>query len=237
MTDEPRPGADPTLVVSAQDLRVWLSDLDRPGADAADLGLLSEDERARAARFHFDVHRGRFVACRGLLRTLIAAQLGTAPRDIEFEYGPFGKPALAGGSELRFNVSHSGRYALLGFTRGRDVGLDIERVRTLDNLERLAEMAFSPGEQEELRQVPVLSRSEAFFSGWTRKEAYIKARGDGLRRLADFDVSLGPAEPVRLRRVHAEPDEPARWSLTALTPVPGFAAAVCVEEPAIRRLR
>ncbi|HEY6508436.1 MAG TPA: 4'-phosphopantetheinyl transferase superfamily protein, partial [Vicinamibacterales bacterium] len=81
------------------------------------------------------------------------------------------------------------------------------------------------------------SRSEAFFNAWTRKEAYIKARGDGLRRLADFDVSVWPSEPVRLRRVQDEPEEPARWVLTALTPVPGFAAAVCVEEPATRRLR
>lgn len=218
--------------MSAHHLRVWLADLDRHGADAAELALLSEDERARAARFHFDVHRRRFVACRALLRRLLAADLGTAPQDVAFQYGPFGKPALAGESDLRFNVSHSDQYALVGLTRGRDLGLDIERVRALDDLERLAETVFSPAERVELWQVPPASRPEAFFNGWTRKEAYIKARGDGLQRLADFDVSLGPCEPVRLRRVQGEPDEPARWSLTALTPIPGFAAAVCVEGPA-----
>lgn len=237
VTDRLRPGEDLDLVVSTHHVRVWISDLDRQRDDAADLELLSEDERVRAARFHFDVHRRRFVACRSLLRRLVAAELGTAPQDVSFQYGPFGKPALAGESELKFNVSHSDRYALLGFTRGRDVGIDIERVRTLANLDHLAERVFSPAEQEEFSLVPPASRAEAFFSGWTRKEAYIKARGDGLQRLADFDVSLGPGEPVRLRRVQAEPEEPARWSLMALAPVPGFAAAVCVEDSAIRRLR
>lgn len=237
MTDTPRPGDDLDSVVSTRDLRVWLSDLDRQRDESADLELLSTDERARAGRFHFDVHRRRFVACRALLRRLVAIELGTAPRDVSFEYGPFGKPALAGESDVKFNVSHSDRYALLGFARGRDVGIDIERVRTLANLDQLAERVFSPAEQEEFSLVPPASRAEAFFSGWTRKEAYIKARGDGLQRLADFDVSLGPGAPARLRRVQAEPHEPARWSLIALTPVPGFAAAVCVEDRAIRRLR
>jgi 4'-phosphopantetheinyl transferase len=216
---------------------VWLSDLDRERDEPADLDLLSKDEQARAARFHFDVHRRRFVACRALVRRLVAAELATAPQDVSFQYGPFGKPSLAGDSELKFNVSHSDRYALVGFTRRRDVGIDIERVRTLANLDHLAERVFSPAEQEEFSLVPLAARAEAFFSGWTRKEAYIKARGDGLQRLADFDVSLAPGEPVRLRRVQAEPDEPARWSLTALTPVAGFAAAVCVEAPVIRRPR
>jgi 4'-phosphopantetheinyl transferase len=210
---------------------VWLADLDRQEGGAADLELLSEDERGRAARFRFDMHRRRFVACRALLRRRLAEELGTAPRDVSFQYGPFGKPALASESALRFNVSHSDRYALLGLARGRDLGLDIERVRALDDLDRLAETVFSAAEREELSRVPTWSRSEAFFNGWTRKEAYIKARGDGLQRLADFDVSLGPCEPVRLRRVQGEPDEPARWSLMALTPISGFAAAVCLEEP------
>lgn len=233
---EHRPDDDPTLIVSVQDLRVWLLDLDRPGAGADGLEWLSEDERARAARFHFDVQRRRFVACRAVLRRLIAAELRTGPGEVAFEYGPFGKPSLAGEFALRFNVSHSDRYALVGFTRGRDLGLDIERVRAIDDLDRLAEMAFSPAEREELQQAPPPLRSEAFFNGWTRKEAYIKARGDGLRRLADFDVSVWPSAPVQLRRVRGEPDEPARWELTALTPVTGFAAAVCVEVPATRRL-
>jgi len=233
---EHRPGDGPALIVSTQDLRVWLSDLDRPGAGAAGLESLSDDERARAARFHFDVHRRRFVAGRTLLRCLIADELGTGPEDVSFEYGPFGKPSLAGQSALRFNVSHSDRYVLIALTRGRDLGVDIERVRAIDDLDRLAQMAFSPVEREELRQAPVASRSEAFFNGWTRKEAYIKARGDGLRRLADFDVSVWPSTPVQLRRVQGEPGEPARWELNALTPVTGFAAAVCVEVRPTRRL-
>jgi 4'-phosphopantetheinyl transferase len=230
----PIAGVQP-LVAPEAGVRLWLVDLDRAPAGPAEADMLSEDERGRAARFHFEVHRRRFVSCRAALRRVLAAVLGLAPRDVAFVYGPFGKPALAGAGAVHFNVSHSEQWALLALSHERELGVDIERVRALDDLERLAATVFSPAERHDLARVADTARAEAFFNGWTRKEAYIKARGDGLRRLTDFDVTLVPREPVELRRMDGEPDEPARWSLSALTPVAGFAAALCVERAEWRR--
>jgi 4'-phosphopantetheinyl transferase len=228
-------GAARPIAGPEPDVCLWLVDLDRAPAGPDERALLTADERARAARFHFDVHRHRFVACRAVLRQRLAATLGLEPRDVRFEYGPFGKPVLAGASRVRFNLSHSDQWALLALSADRDLGVDIERVRVLDDLDRLAETVFSPAERRDLARVDDSARAEAFFNGWTRKEAYIKARGDGLQRLTDFDVTLVPHEPVELRRMDGEPDEPARWSLSALTPVAGFAAALCVERAEWRR--
>jgi 4'-phosphopantetheinyl transferase len=211
---------------------VWLADLDAAdaGQDATD--LLSDDERARAGRFVFDLHRRRFIVCRAWLRVRLAERLGVAPRDLQFHYGPMGKPALAGAGTLRFNVSHSDRHALLAIADGIELGIDIERVRPVTDMDALAERVFSEAERAALGRVPPERRVEAFFDGWTRKEAYIKARGEGIARLRAIEVALTPGEPPRLIRVDEQPEEPQRWVLEALSPVPGFAAALCMERPA-----
>jgi 4'-phosphopantetheinyl transferase len=211
------------------DAAVWLADLDAAGARDDALNILSEDERERASRFVFDVHRRRFIACRAWLRTQLAERLGRAPGSLRFEYGPVGKPALAGGGALRFNVSHSDRYALLAVAEGAEIGVDIERLRPLKDMDALAERVFSAAERAALAAVPADGRIDAFFAGWTRKEAYIKALGQGIGLLGDIDVVLTPGEAPRLVRVAGRPDELQRWALEALSPVPGFAAAVCVE--------
>jgi 4'-phosphopantetheinyl transferase len=208
---------------------IWLADLDAADAGDGALALLSEDERARARRFVFDVHRHRFVACRAWLRTLLADRLGRAPEALRFEYGPVGKPALAGGGPVRFNVSHSDRYGLVAMTDGAEVGVDIERLRPLRDMDALAERVFSPAERAALERVAADQKLDAFFAGWTRKEAYIKARGEGIGLLGAIEVALGPGDTPRLIRVAGRLEEPERWSLEALSPVSGFAAAVCVE--------
>jgi 4'-phosphopantetheinyl transferase len=215
------------LIASAGDASMWLVDLDGPAESDAAQPVLSADERARAARFVFDVHRQRFVACRVALRRVLGRQLGVAPAAIAFEYGPSGKPALAGRAGPRFNVSHSDRYALIAVAAA-EVGVDLERIRPLKDMDQLAARVFSDGERRALATVPAGARAEAFFAGWTRKEAYIKARGDGIGLLGAIEVSLTPDEPARLIRVADQPDEPSRWALQAISPVPGFAAAVCV---------
>ena len=211
------------------EVQLWLIDLDTPDA-AADGALLSSDEAARAARFVFDRHRRRFVAGRAALRRIIGAEMGRAPETMAFDYGPAGKPSLSGAeaTAVRFNLSHSDQWALLAVTRAGDVGVDIEKQRPLPDVLRLAQTAFSPTELEELRGVPASAQEDAFFAGWTRKEAYIKARGDRLTRLRDFDVSLAFDRP-RLVRVTGAPSEPQRWTLSSFVPVPGYAAALCVE--------
>ena len=131
---------------------------------------------------------------------------------------------------MHFNLSHSDQWALVAVSRGGAVGVDIEKRRPLADVLRLARTAFSPNELRALRAVAPAEQEEAFFAGWTRKEAYIKARGDRLSLLWNFDVSLTPAEP-RLLRVEGADSEPERWELASFVPVDGYAGALCVERP------
>jgi len=215
------------LIATSGEAAIWLADLDAADTGEPALAVLSEDERERAARFVFEVHRRRFIACRAWLRRQLGERLQRAPHDLRFEYGPVGKPSLSGGA-LRFNVSHSDRYALLAVADA-EIGVDIEQERPLSDMDALAERVFSTAERHALAQVPAARKAEAFFAGWTRKEAYIKARGEGIGLLAAIDVVLTPGEPPRLIRVDGQPGELERWSIQALSPVHGFAAAVCVE--------
>ena len=126
-----------------------------------------------------------------------------------------------------FIQSGFGFYAV---TRQRRVGVDIEYLRSLPDLDTVAERMFSPGERAALRRLPLAQRHEGFFNGWTRKEAYIKAIGEGLSHPLDrFTVSLAPGAPARLEDVESDPAEAARWTLEALAPNPGCVAALAVE--------
>ena len=162
------------LIATSGEAAIFLADLDAADAGERALAVLSEDERARAARFVFDVHRHRFIACRAWLRGQLGERVSRAAHDLRFEYGPVGKPSLPGGA-LRFNVSHSDRYALLAVA-DVEIGVDIERERPLSDMDALAARVFSVGERQALAQVPAGRKVETFFAGWTRKEAYIKAR-------------------------------------------------------------
>jgi len=193
---------------------------------------LSADEAKRAAAFCFERDRHRFVAARGFLREILGRYLRAAGEALSFEYGPHGKPALAGEfrDALRFNVSHSGEMALYAVTLQREVGVDIEALREVNDAEQIAERFFSPAERVAFRLQAPGQRQQAFFNCWTRKEAYLKALGDGLARPLDgFDVTLAPGEPARLLRVEGEPRESERWSLRELLPARGYVGAVAVE--------
>jgi 4'-phosphopantetheinyl transferase len=221
----------PGLALGDSEVHVWRASLERGAAALARLaGTLNPDERARADRFHFEQDRKHFLAGRGLLRTILAGYLGREPASLGFRYGPHGKPALAGPELLCFNLTHSRGLALLAVTWGRQVGVDVERVDRTVRHEEIAERFFSAREREALRSLPAELRAEAFFAGWTRKEAYLKAHGGGLSvPLDSFDVSLGPGEPALLLAIRDAPGEAGRWSLAALDPEPGYAAAVAVE--------
>ena len=215
------------------DVHVWLACLDSSFRSLPQLGdSLSLDERRRAARFHFERDRRRFVAGRGVLRAILGEYLETEPKQIAFGYGPNGKPSLAPavGLRLRFNVSHSQNLALFAITKVGAVGIDLEAIRPIADAEQIALSLFSPWENECLQTLPEVERLEGFFNCWTRKEAYVKARGEGLSRaLDDFDVTLTPGDPVRLVSVRGDPSQPSRWSLSGLSPVDGYAAALAVE--------
>lgn len=220
---------DPLPALRSGEIHVYAAVLD--AATAAALGRhLSEDEAARAARFHFERDRTRFVAARGLLRSLLGRLLGRDPAALGFAYGGRGKPSLdAASGELHFNVSHSGGRGLFAFTRVGALGVDIEQERPLPDLESIVARYFSEGESAGLLALPEAQRPAAFFRCWARKEAFIKATGDGLGRPLDaFDVAFAGDEPARLLRIAGDPDAPRRFHMQALDAGPGFAAALAV---------
>ena len=206
---------------------VWLVDLEQSDMVRAKLWpLLNEEEQARAKRFYFDIHRNHFIVGRGLLRILLGRYLNVAPDKIVFAYGEHGKPFLPN-TNLNFNISHSYGMALLAFTHGRELGVDIEQIRPLEDAAAIAKMNFSAKEVTEYTAVPDAQKPLAFYNCWTRKEAFIKAIGEGLTcPLDSFDVTLIPGEPAQLLQVKGSTAEANKWRLQSLNPVEGYVAAI-----------
>lgn len=194
--------------------------------------LLSSEELQRADRFRFEKDRNQFTIARALLRTLIGKYLGDNPASIQFRFSDKGKPSVAGQNEsgLQFNVAHSGDVILLAFARARRLGVDVEQVQADFATDEVAERFFSQAERKSLRTLSPAVRSAAFFRCWTRKEAYIKATGDGLSLgLDQFDVTLLEEEPAKLLASRPDPREAERWTMHHLNVKPGHAAALVCE--------
>jgi 4'-phosphopantetheinyl transferase len=212
-------------------VHVWWATLDQPAAYVDQLiSTLSDDERARAARFPNERRLRSFVVARGMLREMVGQYVGTAPAAVQFAYGMHGKPRLvapAGAETLEFNLAHTHGLVVYAFTRGRCVGVDVERMRTLANAEQLARRFFSRQEHAALTTLPAEERHAAFWACWTRKEAYIKARGNGLAMLRQFSVELASADGQH--SLWAEDAD--RWSLYAFTPTADYVAALVAEAP------
>jgi 4'-phosphopantetheinyl transferase len=213
----------------AGEVHVWRASLERsPQTVARMRGLLAADEQSRADRFRFERDRSRYVVGRALLRELLGRYLATAPEALEFEYGEFDKPALSSGPW--FNLSHSGSIALYAFSGESEIGVDVE----LDDADfahgRVAERFFSPSEVGVLQALPADAQPRAFLTCWTRKEAFIKARGDGLSLALDsFDVTLSPDVPAALVRTAWCSEEPGQWSMEDLSDSrAGYVAAVAM---------
>jgi len=222
------------LALPDDEVQLWRVDLEAiRAAESRWQEVLSANERKRAARFHFPADRQRFVASRALLRKILAAFFpDTRPTDLNFSYSKKDKPSLAGAhaaSDIKFNVSHSGGIALYAFARRRDIGVDVEQVRQDFDLEAIAHRFFSADEQKQLDTAPPEEKPEAFFRCWTRKEAYIKATGDGLSLpLSQFDVSLEVGEKNGLLATRPDASEAGRWLLQEVPGGPGYVAALCV---------
>jgi 4'-phosphopantetheinyl transferase len=200
--------------------------------------ILANDETERASRFRFQKDRKRFVAGRGLLRMILSPYVGVPPGEIIFTYGSRGKPGLArqeGRPAIEFNLAHSGGMAIYAITRDRPVGVDIEAFQPEFPTEDVARNFFSLAELAALRSLPKDMQRTAFFKCWTRKEAFIKALGDGLScPLSDFDVSLTPGEPALLLQVRWASEEASRWCMEDIESVPGCAGALVVAGPRCR---
>jgi 4'-phosphopantetheinyl transferase len=229
-TWQPGP-ANPSL--PHRELHVWRIPLAATAQtlDAA-RALLAPDERVRADRFTVDAPRRRFTFARAALRNVLARYTGQPPREIAFTTGPHGKPALAGDSPFRFNLSHSEDLALLAVTRRTDVGIDLEAIDPRRAADDIAARYFSPAEQAQLGpHADPAARTAAFFRAWSRKEAVIKALGEGLAcPLTSFDVSLDPLD-ARLLALRREHTDPSAWTMLAIEAAPGYAAAAAVIGP------
>ena len=196
--------------------------------------LLSDTEAHRASRFAFDRDRRRFTVARARLRQLLGVRLDVRPESVELVYGERGKPALArrfAASGLRFNVAHSDDVAVYAFAPGREIGIDVETVRLIRDADDIAARFFSRRENEAYRALDPRDKPVGFFNCWTRKEAFIKALGDGLYHPLDrFDVSLAPGEPARILRVEHTPGDHCGWTLHSFLPGPGIVGAIVVRK-------
>jgi len=191
--------------------------------------LLSRDEQEKALRLREGRPRNDFVVTRGTLRALLAKYLSAAPQEVEFCYGIHGKPLLGGNSNLRFNVSHTQGLAIMAFARDRAVGVDVESMSRKTEVKPLAERFFSDSEWQCLRRLSGQELRAAFFRCWTRKEAYIKAKGDGLALpLRQFDVSIAAGDRDALLATRPDPGEAACWTISDVPVTAEYAAAVAV---------
>jgi len=220
----------PEIFLDPQEVHVWPAQLTASRAAQQDcFHSLSPDERQRASRFRFDHLQVAFTLTRGTLRALLGRYLGLAPTQIRFEYAERGKPRVASPpSSLMFNLSHSGQLAVFAFSHHRELGIDVELIRHVDEQESIVQRFFSPGECHDWFSLPPEQRDAAFFRCWTRKEAYIKAVGDGLQLPLDsFRVTLLPGEPAALLSA-SDPAAIHRWAFHHFEPAEGYAGALAV---------
>lgn len=213
-------------------LHLWASRLDQESDKISKMiGSLSEAECHRADRFHFEVDRRRFVVSHAFLRRVLAAYLGGTPSEIEFEIEPQGKPVLAapaGSSRLEFNLAHSGEFAVVGVA-WQQLGVDIEITRDLEECETVAKRFFSSREYEALLALPSQERNQAFFRCWTRKEAFIKAVGQGLTfPLSSFDVTLAAGIPAAILHFEHGSRDARDWNLLDLKLADGVVGAAAL---------
>ena len=233
--------APPGGRIGENDTHVWLIELPAIAVDAAEIGsVLAPEELSRGAKFFREIDRRRYLTTRFALRDILGRYGRELPERIEFDYNAFGKPSLIGEAALRFNVSHAGEVSLVAVAWNRQVGVDVEKIRgdssdELVTLRNIARRFFAPNEVNRLLQLPEAALPQSFFTCWTRKEAFIKAKGAGLSiPLDSFEVSFLPGERPELMVYSAGPEENERWSVFHLEPAPGYVGALVVEGEDLR---
>ena len=214
-------------------VHLWRANLNLPSAVVEQLAsFLSKDEVARANKFRFPQHQRRFTVARGILRHLLANYLQISPVAVQFEYGDRGKPSLAipfSDSSLQFNISHSQEYALYGFTYNYPLGVDLEYLRSMEDVAKIAQRFFSTQEYQLIASLSGQQQQKAFFQLWTAKEAYLKATGIGLTgSLADVNICLDQTDPC-LQAIQGNKQATANWSMYSYLPVVNYVAAIAIK--------
>ena len=226
------------LALTTNCVDVWRVRLDEPEKAGSEAGVLSPDEIARASRFHFEEDRIHFTRCRFALRGVLSAYLAIPAPAIRLEYPASGKPQLEGRKNhctLQFNVSHSANMALIAVASEHRLGVDIEKIRGDVDTSSLAERFFSIRERAGLQALPEHLRVPGFFACWTRKEAFLKATGDGLSfPLADFSVTTHPDLSPELEEIRGNTEARKQWFLADLSVAGGFRATVAVDRSSCR---
>ncbi len=229
---ETRPADWPPAFPTAR-VDVWRVRLDQPPTAGSEGSVLSPDEIARAGRFHFEKDRIHFTRCRTALRGVLSGYLAVPAANIRFEYLISGKPQLAAGQNphaLQFNVSHSASMALIAVGSEHRLGVDMEKIRADVDTTSLADRFFSLRERAGLQALPEHLRVPGFFACWTRKEAFLKATGDGLSfPLADFSVTTHPDLNPEIEEINGNTKAGKQWFLTDLSVVEGYRATVALE--------
>ncbi len=222
------------LCLHKNEIHIWKINLLQPAAVTGALyELLSEDEKDRANRFHFPKDRDKYIVGRAAMRIILSRYIAENPGALVFYYGLQGKPFLSdelNKPQIRFNLSHSHQLALLGVALQQEIGVDIEYIRPEFGGEDIAKRFFAPGEVNRLFKLPQSQQKQAFFNCWTRKEAFIKARGEGLScPLDQFEVALEPGKPARLLQTQWDPQEAAQWTMQEIYIEGNYRAAVAVK--------
>lgn len=213
--------------------------------------MLCATEKSRADRFLLAEHRRRFIAGRGLLRIILGKYVKETPAQLEFSYGPQGKPELSDGhstcstsltEKLNFNLSHSHAMALYAVSGNRCIGVDVEHLegehrRVERDVVQLAKRYFSPHEYTFIQSVPASQQKQAFFQRWTVKEAYVKAIGAGLGAIEQVEVSISEQDATVLLHIHADPEATNHWCAQRILSPPGYVAALVAEGPCLNSVK
>lgn len=235
-TNWQNPSSPPSL--TGNRVHVWRASLDLSSCEINSLAdILSPDEITRAEKFHFDRHRRRFIAARGILRQLLGDYLVIAPSQVQFCYSDRGKPFLhqSEADSLNFNVSHSEEYALYGFAFDRAIGVDIEYLRPMPDAESIAKRFFAPAELNHIQNAPPQDRHRIFFQLWTAKEAYLKAIGTGLTNMLDsVEIAFDENSLAYFQSFSGE-RQTTNWKLCPCTPAAKYVGAIAIEDLACDR--
>ena len=227
------------MPLNENEIHLWASYLDlEPTVLEAFMASLAEVERLRAKTFRFKQHQNRFIAGRGLLRLILSQYLQIESDRVEFQYNAQGKPNLSStfeSSGIHFNLTHSEGIALLAVTRIGPVGIDVERIRMINDAKELVNRFFSESESDSFQNLGLNEKRIAFFNLWTCKEAFLKATGEGITQLLNqVEVSFRPGKPARLIAVSGDSERASLWSVHNLSPAPDFAAAVAIQAENVR---